>query len=102
MVLTLKAIAAKVVLPLVISPIITLDNIRIAFPPYTHYVKVDHYICLRLERQPVFIETDVLHMFNVYYHLYLLLICLKTGMSQTEAKSRMHDLTLMVSLPKMS
>ena len=39
---------------------------------------------------------------NLDYHLYLLLICLKTGMSQTEAKRRMHERTLMVSLPKIS
>ena len=37
-----------------------------------------------------------------YYHRYLLLICLKTGMSETEANSSMQDLTLIASPPKMS
>ena len=40
--------------------------------------------------------------FRKNYHLYLLFSCLKTGMSQTDAKSKIQALTLMVSCPKMS
>ena len=40
--------------------------------------------------------------FGKNYHLYLLFSCLNTGMSQTDSKSKMQALTLMVSWPKMS
>ena len=39
---------------------------------------------------------------NRPYQRYLLFNCLNTGMSQTDSKSKMHDLTLIASCPKIS